>query len=462
MTATDGESMPSGRIFAEDKAGEHARQLPGPGGLPHQGRRARQAAALPHQRHVQDSPAPLPGAEDREDPHPRGQHRRGHRRRRHRARATASCSAKSVAGPRQLPEGRGLPQERRAEGAADRLLAARARSTSSPTCSTSSWPRRSPSSENQIGIVEAKDGLPMSTDDVVAATPEMKFHNSYQDGQAFLDEGGLRGPQQAVLRPGPYYINPYLFAVSTRPLTVIAAGRGGRADLQHRRRPEHARLPRPRPRRAEEPRRRPAQDAARGARGLPRHPAQRAGAGHVQHQPARLHRDRGAHHHALGGVVRTTDADKPFDPFTVVSHDGFEMQVEVRCQYRILPENAPFVIQKLGTHRRAGAQRHSPADRRHLPRPGVEVAGDRLPAEPRRGAGRRRAGGARRPRQVQRRRGVSVMITNIHLPDRADEDHAAEEPRRAGAVDVRREEEGRGAAHRVRAHQCAGRPAGSC
>jgi uncharacterized membrane protein YqiK len=42
-------------------------------------------------------------------------------------------------------------------------------------------------------------------------------------------------------------------------------------------------------------------------------------------------------------------ASTPFDPFTVVSHDGFEMQVEVRCQYRILPENAPYVIQKLGS-----------------------------------------------------------------------------------------------------------------
>jgi uncharacterized membrane protein YqiK len=46
---------------------------------------------------------------------------------------------------------------------------------------------------------------------------------------------------------------------------------------------------------------------------------------------------------------KSADADDPFDPFTVVSHDGFEMQVEVRCQYRVLPENAPFVIQKLGT-----------------------------------------------------------------------------------------------------------------
>jgi uncharacterized membrane protein YqiK len=46
---------------------------------------------------------------------------------------------------------------------------------------------------------------------------------------------------------------------------------------------------------------------------------------------------------------KSQDAEDPFDPFTVVSHDGFEMQVEVRCQYRVLPENAPYVIQKLGS-----------------------------------------------------------------------------------------------------------------
>jgi regulator of protease activity HflC (stomatin/prohibitin superfamily) len=40
---------------------------------------------------------------------------------------------------------------------------------------------------------------------------------------------------------------------------------------------------------------------------------------------------------------------KDFDPFVVVSKDGFEMKVEVRCQYRILPENAPYVVQKLGS-----------------------------------------------------------------------------------------------------------------
>jgi regulator of protease activity HflC (stomatin/prohibitin superfamily) len=38
-----------------------------------------------------------------------------------------------------------------------------------------------------------------------------------------------------------------------------------------------------------------------------------------------------------------------FNPFLVVSYDGFEMTVEVRCQYRIKPEDAPYVIQRIGS-----------------------------------------------------------------------------------------------------------------
>jgi uncharacterized membrane protein YqiK len=38
--------------------------------------------------------------------------------------------------------------------------------------------------------------------------------NSFQDGQAFIDHGGERGPQMAVMSPGTYWINPYLFSVS--------------------------------------------------------------------------------------------------------------------------------------------------------------------------------------------------------------------------------------------------------
>ena len=48
--------------------------------------------------------------------------------------------------------------------------------------------------EDQIGVVDAKDGLALAKNDVVAQTPELKAHNSYQDGQGFLTAGGMRGP----------------------------------------------------------------------------------------------------------------------------------------------------------------------------------------------------------------------------------------------------------------------------
>ena len=48
--------------------------------------------------------------------------------------------------------------------------------------------------ENQIGIVEARDGMSMNSADVVVPTPD--GHNNFQDGQTFLTNGGFRGPQE--------------------------------------------------------------------------------------------------------------------------------------------------------------------------------------------------------------------------------------------------------------------------
>lgn len=76
--------------------------------------------------------------------------------------------------------------------------------------------------ENEIGIVEARDGQPMDLSDVVVETPE--GHNNFQDGHAFLMNGGSRGPQEKILTSGTYYINPYLFSVTTREQIKVARG----------------------------------------------------------------------------------------------------------------------------------------------------------------------------------------------------------------------------------------------
>jgi uncharacterized membrane protein YqiK len=63
----------------------------------------------------------------------------------------------------------------------------------------------------KIGVVEARDGKPLASGRVIAREVAC---DSFQDGQAFMDSGGERGPQMAVIAAGTYRINPFLFAVS--------------------------------------------------------------------------------------------------------------------------------------------------------------------------------------------------------------------------------------------------------
>jgi uncharacterized membrane protein YqiK len=62
----------------------------------------------------------------------------------------------------------------------------------------------------KIGVVEARDGRPLATGRVVARFVDC---DSFQNAQAFIDGGGERGPQAAVMAPGTYRLNPYLFSV---------------------------------------------------------------------------------------------------------------------------------------------------------------------------------------------------------------------------------------------------------
>ncbi|MEO6725917.1 MAG: hypothetical protein ABIU20_00595, partial [Blastocatellia bacterium] len=65
--------------------------------------------------------------------------------------------------------------------------------------------------ENQVGLVEALDGSPLNPRDYVAVPVE--GHGDFQNGNAFIQRGGQRGPQKDLLLPGTYYINPMLFKV---------------------------------------------------------------------------------------------------------------------------------------------------------------------------------------------------------------------------------------------------------
>src|SRR5271170_4225287 len=62
----------------------------------------------------------------------------------------------------------------------------------------------------QIGVIEARDGKPLSGGRVIARHVDC---DSFQDAPAFMSGGGERGPQMALIAPGSYRINPFLFSV---------------------------------------------------------------------------------------------------------------------------------------------------------------------------------------------------------------------------------------------------------
>src|SRR5512133_3632157 len=73
--------------------------------------------------------------------------------------------------------------------------------------------------ENEIGLIEAVDGSSIPAGRIFAAV--VQGHNSFQDGEAFIKNGGQKGPQIEILPPGKYRINPYLFKLTKGSVTEI-------------------------------------------------------------------------------------------------------------------------------------------------------------------------------------------------------------------------------------------------
>ncbi len=269
--------------------------------------------------------------------------------------------------------------------------------------------------ENEIGIVEARDGLPMNVSDVVVKTPE--GHNNFQDGQEFLNNGGSRGPQENILTPGTYYINPYLFTVSIREQIKVSKGEVavlisniGKDPSEYVAEASHG-------------------DATWEEGGKTRHVVPKGFRG-IQKEvlgPGAYNINPLAYTSIIiptttrsvdwgGDRSRREEGVKAFDPFQVVSHDGFPMQIEVRCQYRILPENAPYIVQKLGSIAELESNViHPQIDgifRAQVSRsPAISYQQNR--AEEQKGA----EDAVRADLTKYRVEVVSVMITNIHLPE---------------------------------------------
>lgn len=84
--------------------------------------------------------------------------------------------------------------------------------------------------EGSYGEITALDGAPMPEGMYIApAIPDDKIA-AMLNAKTYLTEGGIRGPQETVLKPGSYRINRYLFDVELTPnqgATLIPAGHVG-------------------------------------------------------------------------------------------------------------------------------------------------------------------------------------------------------------------------------------------
>src|ERR1041385_624871 len=239
--------------------------------------------------------------------------------------------------------------------------------------------------ENQIGLVEALDGSPLNPRDYVAES--FAGHDNFQDGHEFIGKGGQRGPQKDILLPGTYYINPLLFKVipetakEIQPGEVAVVVSNVGKDPSEEVRREMAQKVRLRMEREEK--QQVEESAARLDILDDKRTAEQIKADLMTGDPADRRLDEGAHEAyvvpegyrgiqetvvgpgryyvntlAISPIVIPTtnqtvewtagEVANTFNPFEVISKDGFTMQLEVRVVFRVKPEDAPFMVAKIG------------------------------------------------------------------------------------------------------------------
>ena len=207
---------------------------------------------------------------------------------------------------------------------------------------------------NQVGLVTARDGAPLPPDELVATS--VPNHNDFQDASAFLGNGGQRGPQFDLLKPGTYYINPMMFEVTVDSVAVVERGEVAVLVSNVGKQPDQM---------THDDRLKTGQEVyvvPAGFRGI-----QSEVAG-----PGVYYLNRWAY---IAYIVPTTnltidwaaegvsndDSTGPavpagqtnrlqlFNPLSVISRDGFEMNVSVKVVIRVRPDQAPMMVAKIGS-----------------------------------------------------------------------------------------------------------------
>jgi len=78
--------------------------------------------------------------------------------------------------------------------------------------------------KGKVGVVEARDGIPIPAGRILGKTV---LCDMFQDTRAFLSNGGERGPQETLIPPGTYRINPDMFDVKLFDAFQVPEGKIG-------------------------------------------------------------------------------------------------------------------------------------------------------------------------------------------------------------------------------------------
>jgi uncharacterized membrane protein YqiK len=73
--------------------------------------------------------------------------------------------------------------------------------------------------DNKVGVVTTREGASLATGDI--AGKEIGGHNSFQNPQSFINNGGTKGLQEQVILAGRYFINPRFATVEAVEMTNV-------------------------------------------------------------------------------------------------------------------------------------------------------------------------------------------------------------------------------------------------
>jgi regulator of protease activity HflC (stomatin/prohibitin superfamily) len=205
-----------------------------------------------------------------------------------------------------------------------------------------------------VGLITAKDGQPLPPTELIAKSVE--GHNNFQDAQSFLNNGGQRGPQLDILRPGTYYVNPNMFEVLFAEVAEVK--RGQVAVIISNVGEEHPAIKELKDSTTEKSS--SAEESAETEKrldvGIERYVVPQGYRGIQQEVagPGIYYLNTNAF---IPHIVDTTnitidwdEGDKTqFNPLSIVSKDAFEMKVSVKVIIRIRPDQAPYMISKIGS-----------------------------------------------------------------------------------------------------------------